>query len=428
LKIGIIGAGFTGLSAAYRLLKDQHEVTIFERDEVPGGLAIGYMEEGWEWSLEQHYHHWFTNDNAVLGLAHEIGHKVVIKRPKTSSFVENEIFQLDSPLTLLKFPKLTLSSRIRMAISLGLLRFNPYWKPLEKVRASVVLPRMMGNRAYEMLWEPLLVNKFGKFAGSISLAWFWARITKRTSSLAYPEGGFLAFAEHLSREVQEAGGKIYFASEVSGISSEKGRTVIAYKTKKINKNETFDRIIVTLPSFAFNKIASELPDSYKKKLMSLKGIGAVNLVMRMKKPFFSDKTYWLSVCEKDAPVLAVVEHTNFMDKRYYNNESLVYLGNYLQPNHPYFSMSEKDIMKEIGPFLKRINPEYDKSVISIRKFAASFAQPVIPTNYSGMIPKFKTPIKNVFLANMQQVYPWDRGTNYAVELGYKVAGLISNEN
>jgi len=287
---------------------------------------------------------------------------------------------------------------------------------------------MMGNRAYEMLWEPLLVNKFGKFAGSISLAWFWARITKRTSSLAYPEGGFLAFAEHLSREVQEAGGKIYFASEVSGISSEKGRTVIAYKTKNINKNETFDRIIVTLPSFAFNKIASELPDSYKKKLMSLKGIGAVNLVMRMKKPFFSDKTYWLSVCEKDAPVLAVVEHTNFMDKRYYNNESLVYLGNYIQPNHPYFSMSEKDIMKEIGPFLKRINPEYDKSVISIRKFAASFAQPVIPTNYSGMIPKFKTPIKNVFLANMQQVYPWDRGTNYAVELGYKVAGLISNEN
>ena len=31
---------------------------------------------------------------------------------------------------------------------------------------------------------------------------------------------------------------------------------------------------------------------------------------------------------------------------------------------------------------------------------------------------------NVFLANIQQVYPWDRGTNYAVELGQKAAKLI----
>jgi hypothetical protein len=40
-----------------------------------------------------------------------------------------------------------------------------------------------------------------------------------------------------------------------------------------------------------------------------------------------------------------------------------------------------------------------------------------------MIPSFKTPLKNVFLANMEQVYPWDRGTNYAVELGQKIARI-----
>ena len=85
MKIGIIGAGFTGLSAAYYLQKEGHEITVIERESLPGGLAIGYQEKGWDWSLEAHYHHWFTNDKSVLDLAKEINHKVIVKRPKTSS-------------------------------------------------------------------------------------------------------------------------------------------------------------------------------------------------------------------------------------------------------------------------------------------------------------------------------------------------------
>lgn len=60
MKIAIIGAGFTGLSAAYQLLKQGHKVTIFEKDSQPGGLAVGYQEKKWDWTLEKHYHYWFT--------------------------------------------------------------------------------------------------------------------------------------------------------------------------------------------------------------------------------------------------------------------------------------------------------------------------------------------------------------------------------
>ena len=95
MKIGIIGAGFCGLAAAYYLQKKGHTVTIFERDESPGGLAIGYKEDKWKWTLEQHYHHWFTNDKDILDLAKEINYKVIIKRPITSSYVENKIYQFD---------------------------------------------------------------------------------------------------------------------------------------------------------------------------------------------------------------------------------------------------------------------------------------------------------------------------------------------
>ncbi len=91
-------------------------------------------------------------------------------------------------------------------------------------------------------------------------------------------------------------------------------------------------------------------------------------------------------------------------------------------------MDKKEKLKLFDPFLKKINSNYRKNLIGYELFKAPFAQPVIPTNYSKMIPSMITPLKNIYLANMQQVYPWDRGTNYAVELGEKVSKLITNGN
>jgi protoporphyrinogen oxidase len=428
MKVAIIGAGFTGLSAAYQLIKQGHAVTIFEKDSQPGGLAIGYQEKVWDWTLEAFYHHWFTNDKAILNLAKELQYPVIIKRPKTSSLIDGTIYQLDSPLTLLTFQKLSLSQRLQMALSLIPLRFNPFWKPFEHFTAESYLKRTVGEKAYQILWEPLLGGKFGSYASSISLAWLWARLAKRTTKLAYPEGGFLQFARHIAKAIEKKGGKIYYNTEIKEISSNEDPQ-IKYKKMANGKWQmaNFDNVIITLPSFAFLKIAPQLPESYKKSLMKLKGLGAVVVIMRLAKPFLADNTYWLNICDTKAPLLAIVEHTNFMESKHYHNEHIVYLGHYLPQDHPYFHMSEKELLKTFDPFLKTLNPDYKKSLIGLKKFTVPFAQPIIPTNYSKMIPSMKTPLSNVYLANMQQVYPWDRGTNYAVALGEKAAKFITND-
>ena len=206
MKIGIVGAGFTGLSAAYYLLKNGHSVTIFEKDPHPGGLAIGFRQKDWKWSLEKHYHHWFTNDKNVLGLAREINFPVVIKRPKTSVYVDGQIYQFDSPKEVMLFPKLSLIDRLRLGAVVSFLRFNPMWRPLEKINATKFLPITMGKKGYRLIWEPLFKNKFGPYANDVSLAWFWARIVKRTPSLAYPKGGFLSFANHLVSVIKQKSG------------------------------------------------------------------------------------------------------------------------------------------------------------------------------------------------------------------------------
>jgi len=426
MNIAIIGAGFTGLSAAYQLAKNGHAVTVFEKDPQPGGLAIGYQEKGWDWTLEAFYHHWFTNDKAILDLAKELDFPVLIRRPETSHLIDGKIMQLDSPATLLQFKKLSVAERLQMAFALAPLRFNPFWQPLEKYTTTAYLKKTIGEKAYKILWEPLLVGKFGKYADSISLAWFWSRIAKRTTNLAYPEGGFLRFAQHIEKAIKDKGGKIYYNTEIIQLTSETNPQITYTMQGGKKKTEKYDKVIVTLPSFAFLKIAPQLPDTYKKSLMNLKGLGAVVVVMRLKKPFFKTHTYWLSVCDTKAPLLAIVEHTNFMDSSHYNNEHLVYMGHYLPQDHPYFTMSEEALLKKFDPLLKKLNPDYKENLIGLKKFAVPFAQPIIPVNYSKMIPPFETPLKNVYLTNMQQVYPWDRGTNYAVELGEKVANLIKD--
>jgi protoporphyrinogen oxidase len=423
MKIGIIGAGFTGLAAAYYLTLKGHEVEVFERDANPGGLAIGYQEKDWKWTLEQHYHHWFTNDKSVIELAKQINHKVVIKRPKTSSFVESGIYQLDSPVSLLKFSRLSIFDRLRVGASIASLRYNPIWKPLEKFHAEPYLKATMGRKGYQKIFEPLMVNKLGKYSEDVSLAWFWARVYKRTPSLAYPEGGFLEFAKHLEKEIKKQKGKIYYNTEVVELKS-KGEPEIKVKNEGETITKKFDKVIVTLPSFLFQKISPSLPPSYTNRLKKLKGIGAMNLVLRLKKPFLTDGTYWLNMSDLNSDILAIVEHTNFMNKKNYNNEHLLYIGNYMPADDPRFSMSEKEILNLYDPWLKKVNPNYKKNIIGYKLFKAPFAQPIITPNYSRNIPPTKTPLENVYLVNIEQVYPWDRGTNYSVELGKKAADKI----
>ncbi|OGH19069.1 MAG: hypothetical protein A3F31_01135 [Candidatus Levybacteria bacterium RIFCSPHIGHO2_12_FULL_38_12] len=422
MKIGIIGAGFTGLSAGIQLLKKGHSVTIFEKDKNPGGLALGYKENKWQWSLEEHYHHWFTNDSYIVALAKEIKHEVIIQEPKTSVYVDNTSYQLDSPIRVLSFPKLSFFERVQMGIALGIFRFNPFWKPLEQFRASDVLSKLMGEVPYKLLWEPLLKNKFGNYADDVSLAWFWARIYKRTKKLAYPKGGFLEFANKLVEYINNLGGTVIYNSPVENIKS--NNDSVSIKTN--NKSQSFDKIIVTLPSQLFTKTAS-IPFEYKQSLEQLKSLGAVNLVLRLKEEFLKDGTYWLSMCDANIPFLAIIEHTHFMDKKSYNNEYIVYIGKYLPSSDPFFSKSKEEIFNIYDPFLAKITKNYKKSIIDYRVFKAPFAQPIIPIHYSKVMPSFKTPLQGVYLANIQQVYPWDRGTNYAVGLGQKIATFIEND-
>jgi len=104
-------------------------------------------------------------------------------RPKTSTLINGSIYQLDSPKSLLEFPLLSFVERLRMGFSLAFLRYNPFYKFFDKYKAEEFLPKIMGNKGFRMIWQPLFRAKFGNYAKEVSLAWFWARVKKRTPHL-----------------------------------------------------------------------------------------------------------------------------------------------------------------------------------------------------------------------------------------------------
>jgi protoporphyrinogen oxidase len=117
-----------------------------------------------------------------------------------------------------------------------------------------------------------------------------------------------------------------------------------------------------------------------------------------------------------------------MKPEYYGGDHLVYCGDYLDPSHEYFRLSKEELLERFLPGIKRFNPDFDRSwVKDYWLFKANYAQPIPPVNHSRNIPPLRTPVKGLYFASMSQVYPWDRGTNFAVEIGRNVARMVMDD-
>lgn len=417
MRVGIVGAGFVGLTTAYRLVQQGVEVVVFEAEDKVGGLASGFSEPGWDWPLERFYHHIFTNDEAVIQLAREVDWPPIFFRPNTSIFFRGQAYPFDTPLNLLRFPHLPLTTKLRMGAMLGFMKLSPFWKPLEHISANKLLSQTMGARGYETIWKPFLTGKFGTRADEINAAWFWARIQKRTARLGYFNQGFQGLADRLYKRIVELGGTVNLSRPVSTIRTRKNRLFVS----SLEGMEEFDRVLVTLNIPLFLKMVSGLPQSYQLKLRSLQTLDALTVIIVLRKRFMK-KVYWLNVISPLQPFLVVVEHTNMIDSMNYGGNHIVYLGAYLPYDHRYLTFPKKKLIKLALQQLGNISNTFNKEdVLKTFVFRGHKAQPIMPINYSALCPTMETPIDNLFMANMSLVYPWDREVNYAVEWGEKAA-------
>ena len=418
----IIGAGYAGLSAALELVKAGKSVSIIESDSDIGGLA-GTFEISPGHRIEKFYHHWFSNDLHVIGLIEELGLSGSLQYNTTNTglYYANSIFRLASPLDLLKFPAIPFIDRIRTGLMALYARKINDWLPLENETASEWVIRIGGKKAYDVMWKPLLAGKFGAEAPNVSAVWFWNKLKLRGSSrsnkgaeqLVYFKGGFGALTSAIRKALEARGVKFELSCRATKIISEGGvvkgvETSSGFKAAK--------RVLATLPLPTFLDMTAGLPESYIAPARQIRFLGNVCLVFRLKRSLSG--TYWLNVADPTFPFVGVIEHTNMDDKSNYGGEHIAYLSKYLPTSDKMFAMSDEELIDYCIPYIQKIFPEFNREwMIGCKVWRAEHSQPVITKHYSTFIPATKTPIKDLWLCTMAQVYPEDRGTNYAVRHG-----------
>jgi len=427
----IVGAGFTGLTAGLELARAGRKVLIIEKDDAPGGLA-GTFEFKSGVTIEKFYHHWFNNDEYVPQLARELGleDQIVTLPSRTGMYFNGKLWRLSTPFDLLKFSPLSLLDRIRLGLLVFKVRQIKDWKTIEHLTIREWLEPLCGKNVFRIVWEPLIESKFSIFADAVNAVWFWKKLVLRGSTrdkqggeqLAYFKGGFGRLAQGIANEIVKLGGEIRYGVEVTSVQSEGGR-VTALNTRD---GALAAREFLLTPSFAiiakmFNGAADE---KWLTSLRRVNYLGNMCLVLQMDRSL-SD-TYWLNVNDPGFPFVGVIEHTNFDPPENYDGKHIVFISRYLATQDPVWSFGDKEYLDFAIEHLQRMFPEFNESwVKEFRVWRAEYAQPVTERDYSKYVPKRETPFANATISTMAQIYPEDRGTNYAIREGKDVATGIN---
>jgi protoporphyrinogen oxidase len=436
-RIAVIGGGVLGLTAAYRLARQGHQVTLWEQAERLGGQAAAFpLGNGAH--LEYFYHHLFMSDTAIVDLIEElgIGDKLVWIESNVGFFVDGRIWPLASATDLLRIGFIPFIDRLRIGLAtLYLQRISKAsgkWRRFERITAWEWLRRAVGERAFRRVWGAQLRAKFGPRAEEVAMVWFWNKIFLRTQSrpgllsrekLGYIMGSFNVLIDRLADAGREAGVDIRAGIGVTRLErhDQGGARFTIHGTD--GRLDDADLVLATIPSPFLLRLVPDMPEPYRTKLTSASYQGAVVALLQLSQALSS--TYWLNIGDERLPFTGIIEHTNFVGPEHYGNSHYVYVGKYVDWDHPYVTMDDDALIDAYVPLLQLINPSFQKNWIErFWIFRERAAQPIIGLNYSDKLPEHRTPIPGLYLANTAQIYPEDRGTNYSVDLGNRIAALI----
>jgi len=425
--VAIIGAGFSGLSAALELTKSDKKIIVFDASSGAGGLA-GSFGVGKN-KLEKFYHHWFTSDLFITELIKELNltDKLRVLGTNTGMYFSNNIYRLSTPLDLLKFTPLPFLDRLRLGIMVLYARLIKDWKKLEGETAKDWIIKYAGRNVFEKVWKPLLVGKFGNYSSRISAVWFWNKIKLRGGSrgrrgeerLMYIDGGFSVVVNALVNKIRSIGGIIKLHHEVIKLSKVSSGWKIS-----TTKGIFYSRFVIS--TVAPPLLAKFLKDNKSNVLLQLTKINYlanICLVLQLNKPLSS--MYWLNINDTKFPFVGIIEHTNFISASNYSGRHIVYISKYLLQKSNIYSMNKHEFFNYAFPYIQKMFPKFNKKlIIKYDIWKSPWAQPVVEKNYMKKIPNDEL-VSGLFLCTMAHIYPEDRGTNYAIREGKKIATKLN---
>lgn len=432
-NVAVIGGGFTGLVAAYDLAKLGHSVTIYEMNDHVGGLAASFEIAGYP--IERAYHFLYQSDSDILTLASElgIGDKFHFHPSGIRYFHEGIDYPFNTPIDLLQFKPLSFFNRIRLGVLTLYLKQVKNWRPLSTITAWDWLNKWMGKQVTVEVWEPLLVGKFNRYYDKITMSWLWGRFNIRAQSqnkdfsgekLGYPDGSFSIIVDALLAELSAKGAIIKTSTGIKSITKYDDSTILETMS---GDTISYDSVVSTIPSPVFAKLIANnnVEKAYLDKLQSIDYLDAVVMVFCTSQRLTD--TFWYNIKDPRVPFLTLLSTSALAGTDRYDGNEMYFVGAYVPREHEYMN-DDADIKSEWINGLRVMFPDFDESQIKELKISKfNDAQHIVDLGYeeNKLVP-FETPVEGVFLANFSQIYPDDRGTNFAVRDGRRVAELVQN--
>jgi protoporphyrinogen oxidase len=423
-RVVVIGAGAMGLACAYHALKRGHQVTVLEAASEPGGMAAHFDLGGL--SIERYYHFVCKADQSTFDLLAELGLAEKMRWVPTSMgyFYNGQLYSWGDPVSLLRFPKLSLIEKLRYGAMMFFSSRRNDWQSLENISAKDWITRWCGSAAYEKMWAPLFRLKFFEYANYISAAWIWTRFkrvgTSRKSlmqeELGYIEGGSKTLVDALVRGIELKGGILRLRTPATRIETSNGQV-----TGVTAQGEFFaaDAVISTMPTPYVSRIVPDLPVEERARYDAIANIGVVCLVFRLRRPVTPH--FWVNISDPRFEIPGIVEFSNLRP----TGDTVVYIPYYMPVTHPKFVHGDAFFRAEGFRYLSLINPSLrEDDVAAFHVGRLRHAQPVCPPGFAAMLPPVETSILGLQIADTCFYYPEDRGISESVRFGKLMAERV----
>jgi protoporphyrinogen oxidase len=425
-RIIVLGAGAMGLAAAYRALVLGHTVTLLEAGPEPGGMAAHFDLAGL--SIERYYHFVCKSDQPTFDLMRElgIGDRMRWRATSMAYFMGGELHAWGDPISLLRFPYLTIAEKIRYGLLMFVSTRRDAWEALEHLSAKEWIERWCGRSVYAKLWKPLFDLKFYEYADNISASWIWTRIRRVGRSrrslmqeeLGYIDGGSQTLVDALIRAIAERGGEVRLSEPAMRILVE-GARVTGVETTQCR--HAADAVISTVPTPYVGRLVPDLPAAWREAYDGIANIGVTCVVLKLRRsvtPYF-----WVNVVDPDMPIPGIIEFSNLRPTG--TGEVVVYVPYYMPSTNPLWARTDTTFVEETLACIRRINPNVGAGdLIASYVGRLKHAQPICPPGFRARIPPVETPIRGLQIADTCFYYPEDRGIAESVRLGQAMAHAV----
>jgi protoporphyrinogen oxidase len=286
---------------------------------------------------------------------------------------------------------------------------------LDGITVSDWLREHVGERAFRVVWRPLLQAKIGDGYRDIPALWLSSRMSREKNT--GPEvkgclrGGYRSLVDAFERRLHERGAEIRFHTRVRAIEDD-GKSLLL--RLQDGTREPFDTVISTLPLPHFQQATAGLELDGRVSNLALDYQGVVTGVFLLERP--PSPYYWMPIVDSGTTAQGVIEMSNLVPLERSRGVYVVYLVNYTHRDSGLYQASDDEMLARYSADLATLFPRAAGAVVDRYVFRAPFVEPLWSLHFGQRRPPTTVLPGRLYMSCTAQVYPRVNSWNSCCEV------------